>query len=102
MPGVPGTLFDFGMDTSDVFQSAVVMGCTITSSPSSFFLVRASLLRISEPQTNYAFLAADVAFRPPKSFRVAVGNCANTQARTEGQCRNDKNYSVISARWHRT
>jgi hypothetical protein len=68
MPGIPGTLFDFSMDTADVFQSAVLTGFTITSSPSSPWPAITFRLTFTGPPIGYAFLLADAVFHPPMSF----------------------------------
>ena len=68
MPGIAGTLFDFNIDTTDVFQSAVITGYTITSNPSLLLPGLTSKMKFIELPISYVFVSLDAPFHPPMAF----------------------------------
>ena len=68
MPGIAGTLFDFSVDTTDVFQSSVITGYTITSNPSLLVPALTSKTKFIEPPIRYVFVSLDAPFHPPMAF----------------------------------
>lgn len=68
MPGIAGTLFDFNIDTTDVFQSAVITGYTITSSPSLLLPTLNSEMKLIDLPAIYFFVSSDGPFHPPKAY----------------------------------